>query len=95
MTLSDASFFSVPRNSLTFISALNSTPQPLTAILGVRVAQSFYDVMTKNRMRLYIKGLPGRTEDDLQSDGIDLVLNVPCLVTFNCGDGRTGDHARL
>lgn len=33
ITLSDSSFFSVPRNSLTFISALNGAPDaPGTAI---------------------------------------------------------------
>jgi len=36
VTLSDSSFFSVPRNSLTFISALNAAlDPPVTAILTV------------------------------------------------------------
>lgn len=58
VTLSDSSFLSVPRNSLTFISALNGALGPkATAILNRDYTMSLKtmnDVMIKNRNPSYL-----------------------------------------
>ena len=59
VTLSDSSFLSVPRNSLTFISALNGAPcAPTTAIFDkdyiITHPPHINEVMIKNRSMLYL-----------------------------------------